>query len=697
MESRGSSIRKESPLRLTLTFVLTFSLLAVSPLFGQSAPSADLRASHIAPAEIAVGESFEWTATVENLGPDAAVDVTILNFAAPADGVAGGAQCDQVIPLLEPGASHVITCSVTPHVPPHDWHVFTMASSSSTDDPVEANDRALTPLRVIAPPDIDVWIRTGPPGQALQRERHVDPNLPFDLQLTFSNRAWTDAVNVSVVVEVPRAEGFVDLPDACLAISDQSVQCVIDLVPAKSSVGGFDTTDLTLRALAPDDVTGSMIEGSASVHVPQTGQKLTRTFESTMFRTFYVTRDADSGTGSLRWAIDEVNGMCGDDAPCKIAFRMSPEEGDRWSTIRIENSLPAVEGTHVWIDGTTQTRFFGDSNPLGPEIELNGTLMESGNGLTLSSRCSMELAGLVINGFPGAGVVAAGTDECAYQNAGNNDDQRIIRDSYFGTIPTGMTAAPNVRGIVVSFVSPLNEGLFASPGIVAWQIVDNLISGNERSGIFSISGTQRISGNIIGLNRDVSAGLGNGASGIYTGPRSNGASIENNYIGFNHHFGIAVDRDAKYVSMLANSIQANGQNGIDVGLDGVATATPWFVGVLEPPVITQAKWNPVRHSTVVEGSVDKFDTWPDVISIYANDAPDASGYGEGQYFLGTSEATRDGAFVFHYPEDLRGKWISVTTTHETYVGFAKPVSPSASDRFGRLSATTEFSRSVEVK
>src|SRR5688572_8825239 len=90
--------------------------------------------------------------------------------------------------------------------------------------------------------------------------------------------------------------------------------------------------------------------------------------------TYTVTTVDDSGPGSLRDAISAASsGTCA--RPCTIGFAIPPPvPAPGYFTIRPLSPLPVVFFTDsVVIDGSWQTRLTGDTNPAGPEIELDGT------------------------------------------------------------------------------------------------------------------------------------------------------------------------------------------------------------------------------------------------------------------------------------------------------------------------------------
>jgi hypothetical protein len=110
------------------------------------------------------------------------------------------------------------------------------------------------------------------------------------------------------------------------------------------------------------------------------------------------------------------------------------------------------------------------------------------------------------------------------------------------------------------------------------------------------------------------------------------------------------------------------------------------------PEITSVRFE--NGQTIITGTVTPVGTryYFTRIGVYANDAPDPSGYGEGQYVLGEVNGEGDEGgpyrFTFVWPGDLRGKWVTATTTR---------FEPSREFVSGLFTTTSEFSRAVEVK
>jgi len=382
--------------------------------------------------------------------------------------------------------------------------------------------------------------------------------------------------------------------------------------------------------------------------------------------TLLVTNTNDSGPGSLRDAIEQCQ------SGCSIGFRIP---GDApWQTIHLQSPLPPLPKQST-IDGESQTKAIGDTNPYGPEIELDGSALTDGNGLDMN--CGF-VRGLAINGFPSNGIVLRG--ECHQYDA-------VIERNYIGCDPTGTLSVPNVRGVWAAAPGGSN-----SSWQYFWVVRDNVISGNQYSGVFIGAGRVLVRNNIIGLNATVSAPLGNGASGIAVMGGGDGSDIGDNYIGFNRHSGVAIAADALNVRLYANSFQANFGLAIDRGLDGVSSTPDVPI-----PEIRSARYE--DGFTIIEVVSAAHGNWLSQVFFYANDEPDPSGFGEGQYYLGEVTQDRSTTYTLRFRGDLRGKWVTATASKRNYFGWARPPQELREDENwqGFFSATSEFSRAVEVK
>ncbi|HET7437363.1 MAG TPA: right-handed parallel beta-helix repeat-containing protein [Thermoanaerobaculia bacterium] len=643
-------MRPIAPLLLGLSLAATTAL----------ANSADLKVTLTAPQQVVAGDDVTISATLVNNGPDAATNV---DFRAGADLLCSVAER---YGSLAPGATKTVSCTGTAGDQTRFLSPYGLATSD-TPDPDNTNNYQYAFLEVATNPDLSIAIFN--PGR-------LDPGLPFALDVTYANNALRPATGARFTIDIPLAHGFASVPEGCEVQSQYRVTCFIGDVP-----GGTFFKTVTLHPIAEDTPLGFImsIHGAITANEPDPKtENNTAVVETPIFLTYTVTNTNDSGTGSLRAALTDANAGCTSSYPCKVAFRI-PAGASAWQTIHPLTPLPAARATTLEIDGSTQTRYIGDTNAAGPEIELDGSVAH-GTAITLALPCTSVVRGLNIHGFDAA-IYAAETASCK-DNPGAVE--RRIHENYIGTDPTGMHAMPNVRGIVIAQQATATR----------FAITDNIISGNERTGIFITSGRNTfISNNRIGLTR-TDQPLGNGASGIYL---ATAADLSDNRIAFNHDFGVAIARGTKDVSLISNSIHGNWQLGIDHGLDGFSPDAPGGDGTVPVPVILTAHYDPATDRTVIDGNAGFEPIFSSYVSLYANDAPDPSGYGEGQYTLGVVNVNPGGLFHAAIPGRLPGPWVTANTTRTWFYGFLRDRGANADGFTADIAtASSEFSRAVEV-
>jgi hypothetical protein len=265
-----------------------------------------------------------------------------------------------------------------------------------------------------------------------------------------------------------------------------------------------------------------------------------------------VTNTLDSGPGSLRNAIEMANSQPGPDsirfAIPKTDPGFTPQLGT-W-TIKPVTSLPPIMDRETIIDGFSQSAFVGsDANPLGPEIELEGSLLQGQDGLYVSFKApGTVIEGLVINRFSQAGILI------------DRADSVRVTGCYIGTDARGLQSAANGTGIYVlrrcqhTYIGDSQT----HPG--------NLISGNTNSGIQirDTSNDNRVNRNTIGLDRTRTKELGNGYDGIYIQLGSIRAVISDNWIGGNKH-GIEVGEGSHSCIIEENMIGTDTSCRVDLG------------------------------------------------------------------------------------------------------------------------------------
>ncbi len=349
---------------------------------------------------------------------------------------------------------------------------------------------------------------------------------------------------------------------------------------------------------------------------------------------YTVTSTADAGAGSLRAAITSANGAAGADT---IRFNIS---GTGVKTITLASALPTITG-QLFIDGYTQT---GASwNGIDPgsnavlRIELNGN-NSVGTGLTVNaSNCTIQ--GLILNRFT--------TNSINVQNGISGT--RII-GNFIGTNAAGTASSGTGNGVVIA-------GNNSSIG--DWGAENrNLFSGATGSTAalrFTGAGANSnyVRSNQFGLSADGTTVIGGFPQGVRFESSANWNQLGETGCCYNRITGATgagiamVGATTQSNNISGNAIWDNGGLGIDLNNDGV-TANDVGDGDSGPnglqnyPVIQAAMTDNETCVYVRLAFSGLANTWYG-FHFYANASPDASGYGEGQLWIGTRYAQTDGS------------------------------------------------------
>ena len=404
------------------------------------------------------------------------------------------------------------------------------------------------------------------------------------------------------------------------------------------------------------------------------GQVAPMSLQATAAMTFLVTTANDNpggvnpapgaGTGTLRQAIVDANANAGADT---INFNIA---GAPPHTITPLSPLPQITEA-VTINGTSQPDFSGT-----PVVEISGLNAGISDGLNINAS-SCTVRGLIINRFSGNGIT--GGNGIFILGTGN-----IIEGNFIGTNANATFALGNSQDGV--FISSSSNNVIGGTTAAA----RNLLSGN-RNGvqIFGVGTGNQVRGNSIGTNASGNASLGNSVNGVLILGASGSSigvagSASSNTISFNGAAGVAVQSGINN-SIQSNSIVFNGGLGIDLGVTGV---TPNDVGdgdtgpnnLQNFPVINSA--SAAGASTTVQGTLNSNPNTQFRLEFFSNQFPNASGFGEGQTFIGSTTVTTDGAGNASFNPSL-----PVT------VPPGQVLSATATDPSGN---TSEFSRAVQV-
>ncbi|MBM3500447.1 MAG: hypothetical protein FJX74_17455, partial [Armatimonadetes bacterium] len=202
---------------------------------------------------------------------------------------------------------------------------------------------------------------------------------------------------------------------------------------------------------------------------------------------FTVTDEADSGAGTLRWAINRANARAGAD---RIEF----DAGMLARPIRPATRLPALSDAYTTIDGDIDDDGVPDAILDGEQLDD----AQTDDGLrVLADHCT--LSGLVIRDFPAAGIRVVGAAHCR------------VTGCRLGVYRPGTVRKPNgLYDVRLVRADQCTIGGTA-PG------EGNLIIGASEDDVpglaVTIEGgrTNRVSGNVIGVGTDGVPPLGSEA------------------------------------------------------------------------------------------------------------------------------------------------------------------------------------------
>jgi len=325
---------------------------------------------------------------------------------------------------------------------------------------------------------------------------------------------------------------------------------------------------------------------------------------------FVVTNTNDSGPGSLRQAIIDSNNNF---AQNLIDFNIP---GSGVQTIVPLSPLPTLTDP-VTIDGTSQPGYAGK-----PLIQIDG-VSAAGDGLDVTAYNTMIRGLAITRFFYGIGL------------SGFNFD---VEGNYFGTAD-GMSPLGNHFGI----------GIFGGSGLIGGTTPDaaNVISGNTLDGVV-VGGPQSLSieGNLIGVAADGVSALGNGDNGVILFAETANTTIggldpgDANVIAFNQGSGIGSYDDG--FACLSNRIYSNAYLGINfLGSFYLndSGATDGAQSQQNYPVLSSAI--SAAGQTVISGYLNSAPDQTFLLQFFSNTTPTASGFGQGQTFLGNASVTTD--------------------------------------------------------
>jgi titin len=289
-----------------------------------------------------------------------------------------------------------------------------------------------------------------------------------------------------------------------------------------------------------------------------------------LLSTYVVTSTADSGAGTLRDAITQVN--LGKDSEIDFAIGA---KGSAHTINLTSGTLPNI--THaVYINGQSQGGV-GNTTPL---ITVNGAAVGSVGLDLVASDC--KVSGLLIEGFyngfqiagsnvtiggtaAGAGNIISGNQGfgIAMYSASGGPSGVVVQGNYIGTNAAGNGVVANANGVWVNGYSNTIGGTVSG--------ARNVISGNIGDGVLLYGYDNQVLGNYIGTNATGNTALANGI-GIVSGVDDTiggTAAGARNVISGNASYGILILGDFGN-QVLGNFIGTNAAgDGVVANADGV--------------------------------------------------------------------------------------------------------------------------------
>ncbi len=321
----------------------------------------------------------------------------------------------------------------------------------------------------------------------------------------------------------------------------------------------------------------------------------------------------------------------------------------------------------ILITGAGATGAIVRENRIGIDADGTTVARNAESGVAVAGGAT----GATIGGIAGQdGNVLSGNTGSRVLLTGSGTSNNAVVGNIIGLDATGTLDRSSAVGVIVSGSASNNTIGGITPD------ARNVISGNSTGiTINKDASGNAVQGNYIGSNASGTAGVRNGtgiliASGA-TGNTIGGTAVgAANLIAFNSSQGVAIQTGfgsshPQGNQVLGNSIHSNGGLGIDLGAAGV-TANDNLDADTGPnqlqnyPVITSVVGNQIFGSVHSRPGVTLR------LEFFSSTARDASGFGEGETYLGSTSVTPEpngnATFTFNAPSSLVSLFASATAT-----------------------------------
>ena len=284
-------------------------------------------------------------------------------------------------------------------------------------------------------------------------------------------------------------------------------------------------------------------------------------------------------------------------------------------------------------------------NLLGTDVTGTVAIPNGFHGVEIDSSSGVQVLGNVISGNTHDGVLLSSAT------------RTVIQGNYVGVDLSGVTALGNGDAGVAVSGGNLNTIGGAAAG------TGNVLSANGQEGVLLVGGTfgNVVQGNDIGTGIDAATPLGNRLAGLFIWGNAHDNLIGGVLPGAGN---VIADTTAGSGvacvvgpgnSIRQNAIWGNGDRGIILNGTGIPNI----------PVLTSAVIG--GQGITIAGTYAGSPNTAYALEFFANDRANPSGYGEGQYYLGTLTVVTNGSGNASFSAQLNtsvaaGQFISATAT-----------------------------------
>jgi titin len=286
-----------------------------------------------------------------------------------------------------------------------------------------------------------------------------------------------------------------------------------------------------------------------------------------------------------------------------------------------------------------------EGNFIGTDATGTVALPNNAQGVQVDGSTRVQVFDNIISDNNGSGILLA------------NSTHTTVQGNFVGVDASGVSALGNHGNGVV--ISGGNLNTIGGTDVGA----GNVISANAQQGVLLMAGTfgNVIQGNYIGIGVDGGTPLGNGAAGVWIYGNSHDNLIGGVLPGESNAIANTTAGPGVYVAVgPGNSIRQNAIWGnFDLGIRLTGSGIPNI------PVLTSMTAN--DQGVTISGTYAGSPNMAYAIEFFANDQANPSGYGEGQYYLGTMTVVTNNAGNANFTATLNaqvypGQYISATAT-----------------------------------